>query len=379
MGSKLGIGIIGCGIIAARHIDACKQLGEWCEIKAVADISREKAEQAAASAGEGTAIYTDYKEMLERSDIDIISLCTPPFFHKEPALAAFAKGKHVLVEKPLAPSLEDCDAMIAAARAHNCKLATVFQLRFLPDIQKIKRILDSDVMGPLVSAQMSGNYWRGDKYYDVPWRGKFASECGGVTMNHAIHTMDLFLWLMGQPLEQVRAEMDTINHDIEVEDWSTATMRFAGGAVAQATCSLTTVREGHEMNFSSQRHYVGFPYALHAVQQTDLGGAKMDREAIAELEQAALPTGDEPELPTLGHCHQYYDLFEAIRTDSEPMISGAEGRRTIEAITAIYKSATLGEPVSLPIADSDPWYTAEGIQRLVKRSGRGESAQESTS
>lgn len=374
MGKKLGIGIIGCGIIAKRHIEACKQMGDYCEIKAVSDISLEKAQQAAAQAGDGVTAYTDYREMLERDDIQVVALCTPPFAHKEPAIAAFEQGKHVLCEKPLAPSLEDCDAMIASAREHGCKLATVFQLRFLPDIQKVKRVLTSDVMGPVVFAQMSGNYWRGSNYYDVPWRGKFKTESGGVTMNHSIHTLDLFLWLMDQPLASVQAEMDTINHDIEVEDLSLAMFRFADGAVAQASCSLNTVREGHTMSFSSQHHYVSFPYSVHAVKQTEAGGAKMDEEEVAKLEQASLATIPEPELPELGHCKSYYDLFQAIELDQEPMISGVEGRKTIEAITAIYKSATLGQKVTLPIGQDDPWYTTEGILTHVKKSDRAVKA-----
>ncbi|MHA6483469.1 Gfo/Idh/MocA family protein [Paenibacillus sp. strain BS8-2] len=371
MTRKIGVGIIGCGIIAKRHIESCKLLQEMFEVRAVADLSMEKALEAANLAGENVAVYTDYREMLLREDIEVVSLCTPPFFHKEPAIAAFEHGKHVLCEKPLAPSLEDCDEMIAAAKRYNRKLATVFQLRFLPDIQKMKSILTSDLMGPVVFAQMSGNYWRGSHYYDVPWRGKFKTESGGVTMNHSIHTLDLFLWLMNSPLSSVQAEMDTINHDIEVEDLSLAIFRFDNGAVAQASCSLNTVREGHTMSFSSQRHYVGYPLSLHAVKQTPQGGASMDKEEVEKLQTIASSYTPELDTPKPNHCDSYYDLFKAIQSHQEPSVSGVEGRRTIEAITAIYKSATLGIKVHLPISSSDPWYTSAGILEHVKKSDRG--------
>ncbi len=372
MNRKFGIGIVGCGIIAKRHIKSCLMLNEYCDIKAVSDISMEKAEEAAALAGGDTAIYTDYREMLKRDDIDVIALCTPPSFHKEPAIAAFEHGKHVLCEKPLAPSLQDCDEMIAAAKAYNRKLATVFQLRFLPDIQKMKRVLSSDVMGPVVYAQMSGNYWRGSKYYDVPWRGNFKSECGGVTMNHSIHTLDLFLWLMDKPLQSVQAEMETLNHDIEVEDLSMAIFRFEGGAVAQASCSLNTVKEGHTMSFSSNNHYISYPYSVHAVKQSDTGGAARDEAEIAKMDELAAAVVPELDLPKPDHADSYYDLFQAITHNHEPIVSGTEGRKTVEAITGIYKSATLGQRVQFPIAADDPWYTAEGIVEHVKKSERGE-------
>ncbi|MEF2246129.1 Gfo/Idh/MocA family protein [Paenibacillus sp. IITD108] len=371
MNKKIGIGIVGCGIIAKRHIQSCLLLSEMCEIKAVSDLSLEKAEECATLAGEGTAVYTDYREMLKRDDIQVISLCTPPFFHKEPAIAAFEHGKHVLCEKPLAPSLQDCDEMIAAAKANNCKLATVFQLRFIQDIQKIKRILSSDLMGPIVYAQMSGNYWRGSKYYEVPWRGNFKSECGGVTMNHSIHTLDLFLWLMDTPLASVQAEMETLNHDIEVEDLSMAMFRFENGAVAQASCSLNTVKEGHTMSFSSNNHYVSYPYSVHAVKQSEQGGAALDADEVAKMEELAAAVVPELDLPKPNHADSYYDLFQAILQNKEPLVSGAEGRKTIEAITGIYKSATLGERVRFPITPDDPWYTAEGILANVKKSVRG--------
>ncbi|MCU6707849.1 Gfo/Idh/MocA family oxidoreductase [Paenibacillus sp. J5C_2022] len=376
MKRKFGIGIIGCGIIAKRHIEACRLLHDWCEIKAVSDIDLEKAEEAAALAGAQADIYADYRDMLSREDIDVIALCTPPFFHKEPAIEAFRMGKHVLCEKPLAPSLQDCDEMLEAAREHRCKLATVFQLRFLPDIQKMKHIMSSGMMGPVVFAQMSGNYWRGSNYYDVPWRGKFETESGGVTMNHSIHTLDLFLWLMDTPLASVQAEMDTLNHDIEVEDLSLAMFRFQSGAAAQVSCSLNTVKEGHAMSFSSDRHYVSYPYFVHAVRQTEQGGAKMDAEEVRRLESVAAKAKPQLDMPKPSHCDCYYDLFQSIVYDEEPSVSGLEGRRTIEAITAIYKSATLGRKVELPIVAGDPWYTTEGIIANVKKSGRGASRHE---
>jgi predicted dehydrogenase len=365
---KLGIGMIGCGGISLRHFDSCNQLGSECVIRAVADIDLQKAEQRAAMVGGDVSVYQDYREMLKRDDIDVVGICTPPFAHKEPAVLALQAGKHVVVEKPMAGSLEECDEMIAAAEANNRKLAVVFQLRYLDDFSRIHEVLRSEEMGSIVFSQMNGYFWRGSNYYNIPWRGKFETECGGVTMNHSIHTLDLYLWLMDSTPVSVWADMDTINHDIEVEDVSMATIRFANGAVGQVNCSLNTVKSGYTMEFSSSANYVSYPFEVKAIQEDSNGFPKEDMEGTAALQKIATGAAAGG---TGKHSNVYADLFSAIREDRQPLTNGSEGRRTLEVITAMYKSASTGEKVTLPIRKDDPWYTRQGILDRVKRSQRG--------
>jgi UDP-N-acetyl-2-amino-2-deoxyglucuronate dehydrogenase len=368
---KLGVGIIGCGGISRKHIEACLSLEEYCEIKGVADIDLAKAQSAAAGIGAKVGAYDDYHRLLERDDIDVIGICTPPFAHKDPAVDALRAGKHVLVEKPFAASLEECDEMMGAADAAQRKLACVFQLRFDEEISKVCHILKSEEMGRIVFAQMNGLYWRGPNYYNIPWRGKFDTENGGVTMNHSIHTLDLFLWVMGARPVSVWADMDTLNHDIEVEDLSMAVIRFDNGAVGQVNCSLSTVKSAHTMFFSSKENYVAYPLDLYAVKETASGFPEVDEEAIGRLklisDQAA--TGG-----VAKHSSTYADLFQAISEDREPLVDGKEARRTLEVITAIYKSATTGSRVELPIMLTDPWYTRQGILDRVKKSPNGKES-----
>jgi predicted dehydrogenase len=367
---KLGIGIIGCGIISAAHIKGYLALGADCEIKAVADVAFDKARQTAASIGDGVAAYADYNDMLAREDIDVISICTPPFLHKDPAVAAARAGKHVLCEKPFAPSLQDCDAMIAEAKARGKKIAVVFQYRYRQDFRQVRRILQSGLMGPLVFAQMNARYFRGDHYYDIPWRGKFATECGGVTMNHAIHPLDIFLWLLGD-VESVQAQTHTVAHCIEVEDLSMATLKFSDGTQAQINCTLNSVKNDISMVFSGKYKSVELsgaqaivPLQLHAISESDTGAVSKDEAGLLALQELAAQVG----AGTKDHTGPISDLFCAIRGDTEPEVSGVEGRKTIEVITAIYKSATLGVPVSLPLKPDDPWYTTAGIMNNVKKS-----------
>lgn len=371
---KLGIGIIGCGIISTAHVKAYLRLDDQCEIRAVADISVDKA-QALAARANGAAVYADYREMLKRDDIDMVSVCTPPFLHREQAIDALRAGKHVLCEKPMAPSLEDCDAMIAEANRSGKRLGVVFQYRYRKDFKQIKHLVSSGALGPIQFAQMNGLYWRGDTYYDEPWtwRGQFATECGGVTMNHAIHPLDIFLSVMGD-IESVRAEMHTEAHDIEVEDYSSANIRFANGSLGQVNCTLNAAFEDITMAFSGKYRALTVYRAtdetdvqLCAVKRDEPGGfPEIDEEALAELRRAA----DEIDEGTSNHTGPIRDMFDAIRSGREPVVNGREGRRTIEAITAIYKSATMEETVLLPIREEDPWYTRDGILKYVKRSNR---------
>ncbi len=372
---KIGIGIIGCGIISSAHVKAYLRLGSQCEIKAVADISGDKALALAAKAGSGVAAYTDYAEMLERDDIDMVSICTPPFLHRESVIDVLKAGKHVLCEKPFAPSLQDCDAMIDEAERRGLRLGVVFQYRYRKDFKQIRRLVAGGELGPIQFAQMNGLYWRGDTYYDEPWtwRGQFATECGGVTMNHAIHPLDIFLSVLGD-IETVRAEMHTEAHDIEVEDYSSANIRFASGTLGQVNCTLNAAFEDITMAFSGKYRALTIsratdeaPLQLCAVKKDEPGGfPALDESALAALQQAA----DEIENGTSDHTGPIQDMFNAIRENREPLVNGREGRRTIEAITAIYKSATLGETVLLPIRKDDPWYTREGILERVVKSNR---------
>lgn len=364
-----GVGIIGCGNISKSHIRGYMKLSGQCEIRAVSDVVLDKAQEKAAEIGEHVVAYEDYNELLAREDIDVISICTPPFMHKEPVVAALKAGKHVLCEKPFAPSLSDCDIMIDTAQAHHRKLAVVFQYRYRQDFRQAHAVLQSNALGPIQYAQMNAEYWRGDNYYNVPWRGRFETECGGVTMNHAIHPLDVFLWLMGD-VDSVQAEIDTVAHRIEVEDISMAAIRFKSGTLAQVNCTLNAVSSNIAMTFSGKTKALSLSNAasvqgpqFHAIGEAPNGFGRKDEEAVAELQRIAAQITE----GTTDHTGPIQDLFQAIHEDRDPVVCGQEGRRSIEVITAIYKSATLGQRVVLPIDKDDPWYTTEGILQHVKK------------
>jgi UDP-N-acetyl-2-amino-2-deoxyglucuronate dehydrogenase len=360
--NKLGVAIIGCGIISSSHVKAYQAFNDQCEIKAVCDLVPEKASQLASTIGEGVMVYTDFKEMLSREDIHVVSVCTPPFAHKEAVIETFKANKHVLCEKPLAASLEDCDEMIAAAKNYDKKLAVSFQYRFRKDFNQVKHLINRGSLNPLTFGQLNGLYWRGDSYYEVDWRGKWDTECGGVTINHEIHLLDVFLWLMGD-IESVSAEIETVSHDIEVEDVSMAVIKFTNGSVGQVNGTVSSAIGDVSMSISGKSKGVSIPLKFHALKENEGGFPVQDQAGIEELEKIANEIQD----GTIDHTGPVNDLFTAIYNNVEPIVNGQEGRKVIEAITAIYKSATTGQRINIPISKTDPWYTTEGLQRLVKK------------
>ncbi|MBO9604451.1 MAG: Gfo/Idh/MocA family oxidoreductase [Paenibacillaceae bacterium] len=362
--SRFGIGIIGCGAISSAHWTGYEALADECKIKAVCDLDEKRARQLA-DRGVDVDSYDDYRELLVRDDIHVVSICTPPSYHRQPVLDALRAGKHVLVEKPFGASLQECDEMIEAARACDRKLVVTFQYRYRRDFNQMRHLLACGAIGVVVFAQMNALYWRGARYYEVPWRGKWGTECGGVTTIQAIHPLDIFLWLLGD-VESVYAEMDTMAHDVEVEDIAMAIIRFKNGVAAQIACTVNSVKSDISMEFSGRNRAVSFPLAFHAVRSNDRGTPEIDEDGIRELERIAaqIDTGTDDHTGPIG------DLFAAIREDREPLVGGPQGRNVMETIAAMYKSATTGVAVRLPIAKDDPWYTTAGLQQLVRKGGR---------
>ncbi len=358
---QYGIGIIGTGSIAGAHLGGYRA-DPRARVAAVADIDLDKARQFAAVAGEGVAAYGDYRELLRRDDIDLVSVCTPPFTHAEITIAALEAGKHVLVEKPMAASLDEADAMIAAARRHGRKLAVVFQYRWRHDWMKAKRLVSDERFGRILFGKVDCLWWRGPEYYAMWWRGTWERECGGATINHAIHHIDAFLWYMGEA-EWVYATMGAVDHDIEVEDFSAAIVRFRSGATGQITSTVAARHNLDRIEIFGSKASLTLPWSVYAVASQPNGFPRANTEHKAAIEAFMADV----ELGPQGHAGQIADFLNALDTGGDPLVDGVEGRRSLELVTAIYKSASTGERVYLPIGPDDPFYTKEGLLANVVR------------
>ncbi|MDY5483602.1 MAG: Gfo/Idh/MocA family oxidoreductase [Clostridium sp.] len=354
----IGVAILGAGDIANIHIEAYQQFGQRCHIVALADIFTEKAQEKKEKYGLDCDVVGDYRELLERDDIQLVSVCLPPSMHCETSVAFLERGIHVLCEKPMAPCLEECDRMLAAAKAGQAKLSIVAQNRFKQDIMKTKALLDQKALGDVYFVQANSTWWRGDNYYDLWWRGTWEKEGGGCTFIHAVHHIDLLLWLMGDVKELSALVSNQNHHNSEVEDVSISTIRFRSGAVGVMTANL--LHHGEEQRFiiDAEKGTIEIPHKLSVSRQQQNGYPEDDVEAREALQEAFRRIDD---LKYTDHCGQIENMLTAIEQDTDPLISGEEGRKTLEFISAVYQSAFTGQTVKFPMTSEDLFYTKEGI------------------
>ncbi|MEV4736259.1 MULTISPECIES: Gfo/Idh/MocA family protein [unclassified Microbacterium] len=353
----LRIGIIGTGGIADAHIRGYLAFPEDCEIVALADVIPGKAAQKAeAFALDAVQAFDDPLTMIAAGGLDIVSIATPPSTHAPLAIAALDVGIHVLVEKPMAPSLEECDAMLAAQQRSGRMLSVVAQNRFRDDLATLKGIVDSGLLGSISHVRVDSAWWRGLPYYDLWWRGTWEKEGGGCTLNHAIHHIDLLLWLLGSPSE-ITAMLANAQHDnAEVEDLSVAILRYERG-LAQLTSSVVHHGEEQAIVIQGANARVSQPFSVSAERSAPSGfpAEGGDPELVARI--TAL-VEDRVPLAHRGHEGQIGDLLTAVRDGREPSSTGRDGRNAVEVVTAIYKAGFEREFVALPIPASDPYYRA---------------------
>lgn len=352
------VAIIGAGAIANTHIEGLLKFPEKCQIVALADIYPDKAREKVERFELEAAVYEDYRDLLVKNEIDLAVVLTPPFAHAETTIAALSAGANVLLEKPMATSLEECDAMIAAAEKNDKLLSVVAQNRYKTPMMKLKSVLDSGLAGKILHAQVDSFWWRGQNYYDLWWRGTWEKEGGGCTMNHAVHHIDLFQWMMGMPSE-IQAVITNINHDnSEVEDFSTTVLIYDDGRVGQVTASLIHHGENQRLIFQGEKAAISAPWRVQASTAMDNGFPEVNKA----LEEKISQFYDQlPDVQYDGHDGQIANVLAALVGEEDLLIDGVAGRSTIELVSAIFQSGTTGERVKLPMTPVDPFYTRDGI------------------
>ncbi|MFB3159756.1 Gfo/Idh/MocA family oxidoreductase [Neobacillus sp. 179-J 1A1 HS] len=354
----INVAIIGTGAIAAAHIKGYQFFQDRCNIVAICDIYPEKAEKIAADFNLDVEVYSDYKQMLNVSQVDLLSVCTPPYTHAEIAIDSLNSDKHVLVEKPMASSLEECDAMNKAQKRSGKFLSVVSQNRFTNPMMKLKNVLGTKLMGPIVHTQIDSFWWRGHSYYDLWWRGTWEKEGGGCTLNHAVHHIDIFHWMNGMPSEVTAIATNTSHDNAEVEDLSVAICRYPNGSLAQITSSVVHHGEEQQLIFQGKNARVSVPWKVTASKSKLNGFPEKDEELENKLTEAYQQLKD---LEYEGHAAQVEDVLSAIEGKKQVLVDGIEGRKTLELITAIYQSSSLGQTVKLPLNDHSPFYTRDGV------------------
>ena len=218
------VAIVGTGGIAHSHMEAYRKLQDRCEVVALVDIIPGKARRFMEEFSLSCDTFEDHQDILPRQDIDLVDVCTPPFVHAQISINALRSGKNVVCEKPMAASLEECDAMLKARDESGKLLYIIAQNRFRKPIRDLKALLDSGIAGRVRHVEVDSFWWRDHCYYDLWWRGTWEKEGGGCTLNHAVHHIDMLGWMMGLP-ERITSVLANTGHDnAEVEDLSVSVM-----------------------------------------------------------------------------------------------------------------------------------------------------------
>ncbi len=339
---ELGFAIVGAGMIAHKHAAAIAQTPG---VRLVAVSRSDPARCRDAETQFGVPCETDYHALLARPDVAAVCICTPSGMHAEQAIAAARAGKHVLVEKPMALTLADADAMIAACDDAGVQLAVAFQRRTSPGFDAIPAAIAAGELGRLTLGSVTLPYYRPQSYYDsAAWRGTWALDGGGALMNQGIHLVDLLLWFMGDVAE-VQAASATLSHTIEVEDCVAATMRFVHGALGSVVAT-TAAAPGfpHRVEVYGDRGSV----QIEGDRIVRWEGGGKDRAPVASRRDAAAGAGADPAaIGAEAHARLVADLVAAIREGRPPLVSGREGRRSLALVLAIYEAARRGERVRL--------------------------------
>lgn len=356
----LNVAVVGTGNIAPAHVGALLTFPERCKIVALCDIYPEKAEAMKARFGLDCEIFDDHEKMLASGlTIDVVHVCTPPYTHAEIAINSMNAKKHVVVEKPMATCLAECDLMLEAEQKNSVTMCCIAQNRFVNPISKLKALVDSGKAGKPLMAHVNSLWWRGHCYYDLWWRGLWEKEGGGCTLNHAVHHIDMINWFRGELPVEITSVLSNVAHDnAEIEDLSFSILRYADGFMADITASVVHHGEEQGLVFQCEHAKLETPFDVFASISRPNGFPIRNEslESVLRTDYDAIPP-----LPYEGHTGEIDNFMSAIENGTHPMITGADGRRTVELITAIYKSGSLKRTVSLPITPDDEFYTFEGL------------------
>jgi len=373
----VGIGIVGAGKIFEQHAIACNSLGGRARLVALADIDETQLQKAASKYSIPFAA-ADYRSLLDRNDIDVITVCTPPVLHERVVIDALEAGKFVICEKPLAHTLKSADRIIAAANKRPGKLSTVYQFRYLPEVQRTIWLRDHGHLGGL----LFGRFHRFAKFEAParaardgkpakpakkrsPWWGQWQTAGGGVVMTQLIHEIDLMQHIFGRASE-VTATMETLHEAIESEDTCAATVRFESGAMVSCQGTMTAQRSSHGFDVIGERASAHSPWALES-----LDTAWRDESSHAVLQAHPVI---EKDAATSDHTPYVADVVAAILAGRSLPIGPDQARASLEICTAIYASALSGRPVQVPLDKTNSCYAGlttaiyDGRQRLTRKS-----------
>lgn len=355
--------LIGCGRISPNHLEAA--INNNLEIVGICDIVPEHMNILLEKTGMKEANlkqYTNYHEMLEKEKPELVAIATESGKHAQIALDCLEKGCNLIIEKPIALSLEDADKIIEKSKEKGLIVCANHQNRFNKSIQKIREAIESGDFGKMLYGTAHIRWNRGKDYYtQAPWRGTWAQD-GGALMNQCIHNIDLLRWMMGDEVTEVCAYTDNLEHSyIQAEDLGIAIIKFKSGSygIIEGTTNI------YPKNLEETLYLFG-----------EKGTAKAGGKSVNIIEEWIFENQTEPsdkikkensEMPKniygFGHTPLYKNVIEAIKNHTKPLVDAEAGKRALEMVLAIYKSAAEGRPVKLPL---DKCSTMDFVGRFDK-------------
>ena len=352
MSASKTIAVVGGGIGRSHILEGIVPNADKFTLLAVCDLNPERL-NALAAEFDVPRKTTSFDDLLAMDDLDIIDICTPPMVHREQILAALMAGKHVICEKPLVDSLADLDDIMIAEKAARGRLMPIYQYRYGDGIQQVKSIIDSGLAGKPYVATAETLWKRGPDSYAVPWRGKWATELGGVLMTHAIHIHDILTYLMG-PVERLFGRVATRVNAIEVEDCVSASCQLRSGALASLTATLGSQEEISRIRLAFEN--VTFESDHAPYQPGTLPWRIIPASDAVDADIKRLLAGW---LPQPFHYEGQFQRFHDALVSGGPLpVTTEDSRRSLELVTAFYHSSETHTDVELPIGRDHPKYSS---------------------
>ncbi len=333
MKKTLGFGIIGTGAIASHHAKSIQEL-EDCKLVAVCSSTNKRAKEA--SIKFGVPAYSSIGDFLSLEDLDIVCVCTQSGKHLEPIIAAAKAGKHIITEKPLEVSVDRANRIISVCRSQGVKLSVIFQSRFNPAYLKLKQAVREGSLGKLILGNAYIKWYRDEEYYSQSnWKGTINGDGGAALINQGIHTIDLLLDIM-QDAESVFGNVKTLVHDIEGEDIGTAIVDFKNGAIGTITGG-TSLYPGFKERLEIFGENGNIIFEGGEIVNWDLKDEEGETSNIPKISSSG--ASDPMSVDYRLHMAQIKEMVDAVRNDREPLVNGETAIKSLELISAIYKSS----------------------------------------
>ena len=345
---SLRYALIGCGRISPNHIAAA--IENELKIVALCDIEENKMDDTIAkfNLSDNTSKYINYRDMLEKEKPQLVAICTESGKHGKIAIDCIEAGSNLIIEKPIALSLEEADEIIKKAKEKNIKVCACHQNRFNKSVQKIRKAVEEGRFGRLLHGTANIRWNRGEDYYkQAPWRGTWEQD-GGALMNQCIHNIDLLRWMMGDEITEVFGMTDNLKHDfIDAEDLGMAIIKFANGSYGMIEGTINIYPANLEETlyvFGEKGTIKAGGKSVNVIEEWRFADGLDDSDEVKEKYNE-----NPPNIYGFGHNPLYADVIDAIKSDREPYVTAEDGRRALELVLAIYKSSAEDKSIKLPL------------------------------